>query len=728
MKILMVTNGLGIGGAETHIVELSKALVRRGYEVLICSNGGDYVPEAEKAGIRHIEAPLNRRSIMPMLRSYMILRRTIKRERPDIVHAHARIPGFLCGLIKKTRRFSFVTTAHWVFDVGRATRLLTNWGDKTVAVSEDIKEYLKANYGVPEKNIFVTINGIDTEKFSPEVSDSGVRCEFNISESAPVISHVSRMDESRALAARRLIDIAPQLAEQIPGLVILIAGAGDVFDELQSKAERVNGTLGYKCVIMAGARTDVNEIVAAGDIFVGVSRAALEAMSAAKPCVIAGNEGYIGVFREDKLSLAIESNFCCRGCEAIDPDTLREDILSLMTMERKERQMLGNYGRSVIMEHYSVKRMADDTERAYRAALPTRQILMSGYYGCGNAGDEAILESVYRSIKDNVPDSEVTVLSSSPEETAKTYGCKAAPRFNPIAVFREVRRCDTLVFGGGSLLQDTTSTRSLMYYLFVIRLAERLGKKVMLYANGIGPISGERSRRRTASVVKRAARVTLRDAQSEEELRSMGVLRRDMLVTADPVFLLEPGKPRRGWEILEGAGVPREPFFAVSIRPWKDTEFEEKIAEICDGIKRKYGLNVVFITMQPGVDDVVSRRVADRMKEPSTVLRGGMTPSDMMAVIGESRFILSMRLHSLIFAARSETPAIGISYDPKLDAYLEMLRQPTAGSVDSLNVPDVLSKVGDLCRNRDEYVAILSEKRRELTKKAEKNGEVLRNM
>lgn len=728
MKILMVTNGLGIGGAETHIVELSKALVRRGYEVIICSNGGDYVPEAERAGIRHVEAPLNRRSIMPMLRSYAVLRRIIKEEKPDIVHAHARIPGFLCGLIKKTKRFSFVATAHWVFDVGRATRLLTNWGDRTVAVSEDIKEYLKVNYGVPEEHIFVTINGIDTEKFSPEISDSRIRREFNIGSGAPVIAHVSRMDESRALAARKLIEIAPRLAEKIPGLIILIAGAGDVFDELCGKADSVNEALGYKCVIMAGARTDINEIVAAGDIFVGVSRAALEAMSAAKPSVIAGNEGYIGVFSEDKLPLAIESNFCCRGCEEISADRLYKDIISLMTMPEGERNALGSYGRSVIMEHYSVKRMADDTERAYRAALPVRKILMSGYYGCGNAGDEAILESVYRSVKENVPASEVTVLSSSPEETARVYGCKAAARFNPIALFREIRRCDTLVFGGGSLLQDTTSTRSLMYYLFVIRLAERLGKKVMLYANGIGPISGERSRRRTARAVSGATKVTLRDPESEQELRSMGVERRDMLITADPVFLLEPGTAQRGWEILKKAGAEKKPFFAVSIRPWKDSAFEAKIAEICDEIVRKYNLNAVFITMQPGADDEVSRRTAARMKEPSTVLSGSMTPSDMMAVIGESEFIISMRLHSLIFAARSETPAIGISYDPKLDAYIKMLGQPSAGSIESLDVSDVLTKAEDVYRNREGYVTLLGEKRRELTEKARINGEVLKNM
>lgn len=112
--------GLGIGGAETHIVELAKELRRRGNDVAVASAGGVYVPEIEAAGIRHYCVPMNRRDAGLMARSLLLLDGVIRREKPDVVHAHARIPAFLCGLLKKTRRFPFVTTAHWVFDTGGA--------------------------------------------------------------------------------------------------------------------------------------------------------------------------------------------------------------------------------------------------------------------------------------------------------------------------------------------------------------------------------------------------------------------------------------------------------------------------------------------------------------------------------------------------------------------------------------------------------------------------------
>ncbi len=96
-KILMATMGLDIGGAETHIVELAKELKKRGYDVIIASNGGVYVPEVEAAGIRHYCVPMNRRKVFAIWKSYRLMKQIIEKERTDIVHAHARIHGFICG-------------------------------------------------------------------------------------------------------------------------------------------------------------------------------------------------------------------------------------------------------------------------------------------------------------------------------------------------------------------------------------------------------------------------------------------------------------------------------------------------------------------------------------------------------------------------------------------------------------------------------------------------------
>ncbi|MBQ9974409.1 MAG: polysaccharide pyruvyl transferase CsaB [Oscillospiraceae bacterium] len=727
-KILMVTMGLDIGGAETHIVELSKQLRVMGYDVAVVSNGGVYVPEIERAGIRHYQAPLHRRSPMCMLRALAALRRIIRTEKPDIVHAHARIPGFLCGLLHRTMKFPFVTTAHWVFDTGGMLRHLTNWGQRTVAVSDDIKAYLIREYGIPAQHISVTINGIDTDKFSPEVSGQKVLDEFGLDASRPVVSYVSRMDEDRALVARQLIEIAPELDRRVPGIQLLIAGGGNVYDQLKAMADQVNQQLGKPVIAMTGPRTDINEIVAAGDIFVGVSRAALEAMAAAKPVIVAGNEGYHGLFGPDKLEEARLGNFCCRGMELSSPERLLEDVVQAITLSCEDKEKAGQYGRQVIFDYYSVRRMAQDCIDMYEQVRQRRHhVLMSGYYGFANAGDDAILQTIHENLLAASDELEVTVLSNDPAQTGERYGLNAVPRFNLLKVWRAVGRCDVLLSGGGSLLQDRTSTRSLLYYLAVIRMARMRRKKVMLYANGIGPVEKKSNRRRVRRVVERADLVTLRDHNSAAELRAMGVIREDLHVTADPVFTMEQAGSERVDRLLAHTGLAADqPFAVISVRGWQGMgDYPQKLAAVCDHLYERYGLASLFVLMQPELDRRISRQVLDAMKAPGGVLEGTQVPSEIMGVIARGRLCLAMRLHTLIFAARMGVPLVGMVYDPKVSSYLLELDMPCAGDVTDFDPAGAIRQVDALMSDYETRREGLIQRAQQLNQAAAENERLL---
>ena len=174
-KILMVTMQMGIGGAETHILELSRALTMRGYCVHVVSRGGSFVEELEASGIKHFSLPLNTRRPSDILKSIRGLKKLIKAEKYDIVHAHARIPAAICAYLSKKMGFRFVTTAHWVFKVTPLYRLLSDWGQKSLAVSEDIKQYLIDEYGVFPDNIRVTVNALDTDKYDVDVTFSAIK-------------------------------------------------------------------------------------------------------------------------------------------------------------------------------------------------------------------------------------------------------------------------------------------------------------------------------------------------------------------------------------------------------------------------------------------------------------------------------------------------------------------------------------------------------------------------
>lgn len=715
--------GLDIGGAETHIVELSKELKDRGHEVVIVSNGGVYVPEAEAAGIRHYAAPLNRRSGPAMAQARKILRQVIRRERPDIVHAHARIPAFLCGTLRG--RFAFVTSCHGVYQVSGALKLLSNWGEHTLAVSEDIRDYLMEQYGIPAEQITLTINGIDTEKFSPQVSGEAIRREFALG-GDKVVGHVSRLDRASSHTARQLIALAPRLTQAVPGLRILIAGGGDVYEELSAQAQGVNQALGRDCLVLTGPRTDVNEIAAACDLFVGVSRAALEAMAAGKPAVLSGAQGHTGLFTPELLEKAVDTNFCCRTDPVSTEEQLLEAVVSALALPPERRAALGAFGRRVVQERYSVSRMAQDALSVYGRVCRKHRVVVSGYYGFGNAGDDAILESIHQANRSAGDGVSVTVLSNAPELTRKQYGLDAVPRFRVLEVLCALMRCDALVSGGGSLLQDTTSTRSLLYYLSVIRCARWLHRPVMLYANGIGPVRKPVNRRRVRRVVEGATLVTLRDHASAQELTEMGVTR-PVQVTADPVFRLEPAGPDRALELLSAAGLePGRPFAAVSVRDWHDVgDFFAQLARLCDHLRRRYGLEVLFLLMQPQRDREATQQVRNAMEESSYVLDAPCTPRELMGVLGQGRLCLAMRLHTLIFAARMAVPTMGLVYDPKVDSYLKELDLPSAGEVGEFDGGEAIRRADALMADYDRVLAQLREKSARLARAAGENERLL---
>ena len=737
-RILMALMGLEIGGAETHVVELSKELKKQGYDIIVASNGGVYEKELEEVGIRHYRVPLNQRNIFKMIRSYFILKRIIRKEKVDIVHSHARIPSFVCGILKKRmpKEFTFVTSAHWVFYTGMGLKYLTDWGQKVIAVSEDIREYLIKNYRVRNENIFVTINGIDTDKFSPDTDASNIRAEFHLREEEPTLVYVSRMDESRALVARQLIEIAPRLAQEIPGLRMMIVGGGDVYEELLAKSAEVNRRIGRDCITMTGGRTDINELVAVSDVFVGVSRAALEAMAAEKPVIVAGNEGYIGLFSPDKLEIARENNFCCRGCELSNEERLYRDVVyAFNEMTDEQRQRAGAYGRRVIFEYYSVTKMAGDCVKAYEAAwketrTPQYHVVMSGYYGFNNTGDEAIMLSMHKNIQSMGENYHITVLSKKPEETREKYGIEAVYRFGVRDVLYAIHDCDVLLSGGGSLLQDSTSTRSLMYYLSITAAAKCMRKKVMLYANGIGPVSGKRNRRLVKQVVNRADLITLREENSYEELLSMGVNPKKCFVTADPVFTMDGIGAEQARALLAAEGVPLDrPVVVVSVRNWKDMDsFIGRFAQLCDTIVEKYGRTIVFLGMQMPHDSIVGEKVRAKMKREAYILRGNYSPYEVMGIISQADFILSMRLHTLIFAARQRVPLIGFIYDPKIDYYLEKLDMPSGGTLKDFDLERTLGLVDDIISRKDFYVKKLEQKEAELEKMAHRNERYLKRL
>lgn len=732
-SILMTTMSLDIGGAETHIIELAKELKRRGIAVTVASHGGAYVSELCAAGISHVTLPLHSKHPISVLRSYFGLRRLIRREHFDIVHAHARIPAFVCGLLARRLHFRFVTSAHWVFHVNALWRAITDWGERTVAVSRDIKQYLIDNYGVYADNISVTINGIDTDRFSPDADRAAACRALGLSVDCRRILCVSRMDEDRSLAPIQLAEAAGSLGLRYPHLEVVIAGDGNDFARLRAAADRSNAKVGREVVRLVGATTSVAQYIAASDLFVGVSRAALEAMSAGKPTVVAGNEGYLGIYTRDKEEEAYRTNFCCRGCAASTVQQLAQDLEVLLTMETSALAQLSHDARELIERVYSVHRMGDDYLACYRACAPYApyrhgDVVISGYYGYGNAGDDSLLTAILDTLHDAAPDLSVTVLTSHTAQMRKRFGVRCIGRYRYFAVVRELRHAKLFLSGGGSLLQDVTSSRSLLYYTMMIGLAKRLGCRVCIYASGIGPLQSDKSRRRAARALQGVERITLRDSQSLETLQKMGISQAH--VTADPAYLLS--STEAGWTtyLRDRLGLKPQSYFLVSARPWQETspDFAAQLGQSCNAIAQHLGLRPVFVVMQGRYDAPLCRALADQCAAFNALCVEGLSAGELIALCADAVFVTSMRLHLLIYAADAGTPMIGLSYDPKVDAMTDVFAMPQDSRppripVCGFSAESMAEAVSALLQNREARAAFIAQTRAQLGDTARRDAE-----
>ena len=717
MKILMTLMGLDIGGAETHVVELSKQLKNLGHDIIIVSAGGAYVKEITSCGIKFYEAPMKKRNISDMHKAYKILKNVIITEKPDIVHAHARIPAFICGLVRRKVKFNFVTSVHGIYSTAPGIKQLTNWGDFSIAVSNDIKDYLMNAYKVKESNILVSVNGIDTDKFSPENDYGDVVGELGMNPAAKRLVYMSRLNDDVCQPLMKLLDMFEDIEKEVPDLELLIIGDGNMHDEICLKANNINARLKRKAVVSTGARTDVNRLLSVATASFGVARAILESMAMAKPVIIAGAEGYIGIYDSSKTELAISNNFTCRGCMPILDEKFKEDIITVLNMDEHERRILGAYGRNTVKEHYSLERMTRDALKLYKLGIKDfdYDATILGYYGFKNSGDDALLHAIVRTIRNMKPDARINALSMSPKETKDIYKVDSTQRYHVFAVRKAIKNSKLFILGGGSLIQDITSTKSILYYLYITRMAQRLHKPVMLYANGIGPVNRGFNKKLAKKVLNRADLITLRDADSLEELKKFGVDTAKAVVTADPVFSLDLKDPEGAEQILENAGI-KEKYACISVRKWEHAPegFVEACAEMADYIYEKHGLIPVFVPMHYPYDASFARSIVKEMKTPGKFISRRLNIGTIISLVEKSEIAVSVRLHLCIYAVLCKVPVVGISYDPKISSFLRNIDMPYYLDPRSLCGGDYKSVIDKLVKNREEISEQLAEKAAEL--------------
>lgn len=341
------------------------------------------------------------------------------------------------------------------------------------------------------------------------------------------------------------------------------------------------------------------------------------------------------------------------------------------------------------------------------------RVLLSGYYGFQNLGDEVILSSLIEQLRRVDPDVKITVLSRSPEQTAAQFGVQSYQRKSIFQIVKQILKHDVLINGGGSLFQDETSTRSLRYYVYTMRLARLFGKKTASISCGVGPIHSKRNRRLVKKEIEASTFTTLRDPDSFDYLRRMGVNVAGICVSADLAVGLHEQSADFGKSLISRLfdGEIHKPVLALALR---SKDFSERsnldaLSQLIIALSADYHL--VFLPFYYGEDIKLSRLLLSReeLGGKYAFVEEKLSIDEHLSVLAGCDAVVGARLHSLVLSLVSSVPFIGLSYDPKIDSFMNMAGKSAVCNMANFDVRKITDAVNELfCNYEAEKARLLA--------------------
>jgi len=695
MKVIHLISGGDSGGAKTHVLSLLQNLNKTITAQLVCFRDGPFAEEARAMGIPTMICGGNN---IPHLRRELAA--YIQQGGYQLIHCHGSRANMIGALLRGPTGLPVVSTVHSDYKLdymGRPFARLTfgainAWAlrhlDYRIGVSDAMVDLL-IDRGFPPDRFYAIYNGID---FTPAPSQ-GDRLAYlrglgaDVEENSVVVGIAARLNPVKDMST--LIRGFAEGHKSCPRLRLVIAGDGEERQKLEDLAKElgVEKEVTFAGWISGGmdrfySALDVNALTSLSETFpYALTEGARFHLATVATAV--GGIPYL-------IDQDVNGYLFTPG----DWQTLGRYLAALGNGDALRREM-GEKLYEKASAKFSIQSTVDTQLHIYEEIIrrhnrPKRDrdgVVICGAYGRGNAGDDAILEAILQEMRSIDPDMPITVLTKDPKATRLTYRVRTAGRMDVGTWKKAMRHAGLYINGGGSLIQDVTSRRSLWFYLHNIQAAHKAGCKVQMYGCGIGPVLREQHRKLAASVLNASVDViTLREPDSLKELQSMGVTKPEILLTADPALTLPAASEDEIDSVLLRAGIPPHgKYLCFALRNWKG--FEDKAPLFAQAAKyayETYGLTPVFAAVEKHLDPVAGRLAAAGLDIPHYFLDDAGSAGTIIGALSRMQAVVSMRLHALIFAAGQGIPLAGVVYDPKVSAFLRYIGQENFLDLDAL--------------------------------------------
>lgn len=725
MKVIHLISGGDTGGAKTHVHSLLSSLSSRIGITMVCFTEGVFVDEARELGIRTEVLPGKN-----IFRTLHRLEAMVRDEGYDLIHCHGARGNMVGAMLSHRVKLPTVSTVHSDYRLdylGRPFSRLTYGVINTIAlrlldfrigVSDAMVDLLISRGFNPER-LFAIYNGLD---FTPDPTPINRQAFFRsvglqANQDSVVVGIAARLNPVKDIAT--LIRGFAKAYAKEPNLRLLIAGDGSEHEMLTALANELGVS---EVVCFAGWVEDTNTFYRSIDINTLTSLsetfpyALTEGARASLPTVSSrvGGVPYL-------IDHGVNGYLFPVG----DSDALSSHLLTLAQNSRLRTQ-IGTKLYQKAKRVYSLEATVACQLKIYEKILSWQkreEILICGAYGKGNAGDDAILLAILSELRNLNPNYSFHVLSRNPKETRLRYRVNSLYTFHFPNIIRCMRRSSLYINGGGSLMQDVTSWRSLWFYLWTLRAAKRRGCHVLMYGCGIGPINSKKNRSLAAQTIEEYVdAITLRDPHSLQELEDMQVSTPTITLSADPTVTL----PAASSELIDGLFESHNldlsgHYIAFIVRPWPG--FDEKapiFAAAAEYAYQTHGLIPIFFPIEPRLDISAARKITVLLQIPYHIFSDDCSAEETIGFLSRMRAVVSMRLHGLIFAAGQGVPLVGVVYDPKVSSFLSYIGQNLFVDLESLTLPSLQEQI-DLAVSRASDSAFLEERVTRLRQVESKN-------